>query len=108
MLDLEDNAENQDANYSFLYKEYERLCKQELKSRDSSSEDHSLSNEEGKNIKEQSWEEPSQNYSLGKVLREKIEEVKEILRQRGNTQANSDPNISMRLLGANLSEIHEE
>lgn len=41
-------------------------------------------------------------------MKEKIEEVKEILKQRGNTQTSSDPNISLRLLGANLSEIHEE
>lgn len=40
-----------------------------------------------------------------KVLKDRLEEVKDLRRQRGQT---NDPNSSLRLLNANLSEIHQE
>ena len=42
------------------------------------------------------------------TVRERLEEVKELIRGRSGGSVASDPNISIRLLGANLSEIHEE
>lgn len=45
-----------------------------------------------------------------KLVKEKIEEIREIKKQKHSLSLTvpSDVNISMRLLGANLSEIHEE
>ena len=75
-LDLEDNTEGQELDYTFLYKEFEKFCKEDFKPKQhsgSQSEDLILVNEEEKPQKEQNvWEESEQSPELGTIMKERL------------------------------------
>ena len=122
-LDIEEentsNSKEQEPNYSLLYQEFQRLIKSEkfFKNDVSSTEieqqsdsilQEEISQGEEEKSKEISFDLNAKSLILQKPLKDKNEDVKVIRKHKSSSTQNSvtDPNISLRLAGASLSEIH--
>lgn len=122
-LDIEEentsNSKEQEPNYSLLYQEFQRLIKSEkfFKNDVSSAEieqqsdsilQEEISQGEEEKSKEISFDLNAKSLILQKPLKDKNEDVKVIRKHKSSSTQNSvtDPNISLRLAGASLSEIH--